>query len=60
MRATIATPLFLFTVLAAAATAGGDECTLDEVVFGKQLLGPHVMEEDCEGRVTLFVVWGIT
>jgi|GEM_PF-2480869 len=37
-----------------------DGCTLDEVIFGEQLLGPAITEDDCRGRVTLFFTWGIT
>lgn len=62
-KATIALVLFLITALAAApasSAAAEDECTLDELVFGKQLLGPNIMEEDCERRISVFFVWGIT
>ena len=37
-----------------------ERTALDEVIFGKQLSGPAITEEDCRGRVTLFFVWGVT
>ncbi len=46
--------------LLAAAGSIPDGCAFDEVIFGKQLLGPTITEDDCRGRVTVFFVWGIT
>ncbi len=56
------TAVFAWTsvCLPAAAEILSDECTLDEVIFGEQLLGPAITEDDCRGRVTVFFTWGIT
>ncbi len=54
--------VFVWTFLGvlAVAESSSDECTLDEVIFGEQLLGPAITEDDCRGRVTVFFTWGIT
>ena len=58
-----ATAALLAGLLAVSASAGSlpsDDFTLDGAVLGKQLFGPAVDLCDCEDRVTVFFIWGIT
>jgi hypothetical protein len=57
----------IVTVLAAASsvvsTENGtksDDFTLDGAILGKQLTGHTIDLEECEGRVSVFFIWGIT
>lgn len=59
----IATMALLAGLLAVSAPAGStpsEDFTLAGAVLGKQLFGPAVDLCDCEGRVTVFFIWGIT
>ncbi len=55
--------LLLACAIAGSAVAGGapsDDFTLDGAMLGKQLTGSTVTLEDCENRVSVFFIWGIT
>ncbi len=44
----------------APAPAQEEATDLDEVLFGEQVYGDPVIEDDCQGRVSVFFIWGIT
>jgi hypothetical protein len=55
--------LLLACAIAGSAVGGGsapDDFTLDGAMLGKQLTGPTVTLEDCENRVSVFFIWGLT
>lgn len=60
-EATIAARLLCLVLCLCGPGQAQDEATdMDEVLFGAQICGAPISEEDCEGRVSVLFVWGIT